>query len=294
MKAFIILNPVAGKNARESVLEAIKTHFDDAEIDYEVHETAKDDKPDDIVRIRLENEKFDFVVAAGGDGTVSQVVGGLIGSTVPLGIIPVGTGNLLARDLGIPLEIDEAVALIAGKHGIKKIDAMRVNDHISVLNASLGISAEVMKDTTSESKNKFGFLAYLWGALGKLLQMKREYISVDIDGKTTKHHAVEVTVFNCGIIADTLYPQETDIRFDDGQLDVWIVSTKTIRDYPLYWLRMILKKPSKNLSHLMKANKCVMLKSSVTIPLQADGEVIGTSPVEIEILPSAINVCVSE
>ena len=190
MKAFVVLNPVAGNNDRETVLEALKTPFNDAGVEYVLYETAKEDDPSDIVRTRLENESFDFVVAAGGDGTVSQVVNGLIGSTVPLGIIPVGTGNLLAKDLDIPLEIDDAVALIAGEHVIRKIDAMRVNNHISILNASLGISAKVMKGTTSESKNRFGFLAYIWKALGKLIKLKREFISVDIDGKTTKHHAI--------------------------------------------------------------------------------------------------------
>lgn len=294
MKAFVVLNPVAGNNAREPVLEALKTYFNDAGIDYVVHETAKEDKPGDIVRGRLEDEKLDFVVAAGGDGTVSQVIDGLVDSTLPLGIIPVGTGNMLARDLAIPLKIDEAVALIAGTHVLKKIDAMRVNNHICVLNASLGISAMVMRDTTSESKNRFGILAYIWEALGKLFEMKRRHITVSIDGKTTKHHALEATVFNCGIMAETLYPQGPDIRIDDGHLDVWIVSFKTILNYPLYFLGMITKKRSRNLSHFMKANKCVMIKSSVPIPLQADGENIGTTPVEIEVLPGAINVFVSE
>ncbi|HSN65862.1 MAG TPA: diacylglycerol kinase family protein [Fusibacter sp.] len=292
MKAFVVLNPVAGNNDRETVLNALKTHFSDAGIEYVVHETAKEEKPDEIVRTRLENDKFDFVVAAGGDGTVSQVVGGLIGSSLPLGIIPVGTGNLLARNLDIPLKIDEAVALIAGKNGLRKIDAMKVNNRICVLNASLGISAKVMEGTTSESKNRFGFLAYAWEALGKLFKLKREFITVDIDGNTTKHHAVEVTVFNSGTIVKTLYPEGLDISIDDGQLDVWIVSYKTIKDYPKYLLRMISKKTAKSLSHFMKANKRITITSRVAMPLQVDGESIGTTPVEIEVLPGAINVIV--
>ncbi len=294
MKAFVVLNPVAGNNDRETVLDALKTHFSDAGIEYVVHETAKEEKPDEIVRTRLENEAFDFVVAAGGDGTVSQVVGGLIGSMIPLGIIPVGTGNLLARDLDIPLKIDEAVMLIAGKNGLRKIDAMKVNNRICVLNASLGISAKVMEGTTSESKNRFGFLAYIWEALGKLFNLKREFITIDIDGETTKHHAIEVTIFNSGTIVKTLYPEGPDISIDDGQLDVWIVSYKTIKDYPKYVIRLISKKTAKSLSHFMKANKRITINSHIPMPLQVDGESIGTTPVEIEVLPGAINVIVSD
>lgn len=292
-KAFVVLNPVAGDNAREPVLEALKKYFNDVGIDYEVHETAEEDKPGDIVRDRLENEKFDFVVAAGGDGTVSQVIDGLFDSELPLGIIPVGTGNMLARSLDLPLKIDEAVALIAGTHVLKKIDAMRINDRMCVLNASLGISAKVMRDTKSESKNRFGLFAYIWEALGKLFNIKRRYITVNIDGMTTKHNAVEATVFNSGIIAETLYPQGPDIRIDDGHLDVLIVSFKTIREYPLYWLRMITKKKTKDLSHFMKASKYVKIESTVPMPLQVDGEIFGTTPVEIEVLPGSVTVLVS-
>ena len=294
MKAFVVLNPVAGNNAREPVLESLKTHFKGAGIDYEVHETTKKDKPGDIVRARLKKDKFDFVVAAGGDGTASQVIDGLVGGSVPLGIIPVGTGNLLARDLNIPLQIDKAVALIAGAHLLRKIDAMRINKRVCVLNASLGTSAKVVSDTTSKSKNRFGRLAYIWEALRNLFTMERKYITVDVDGKTVKYRAVEAAIFNCGVLAKTLYPRGPNIRIDDGHVDVWIVSFKTILDYPLYLFRMIRERPSKHFSHFINSEKIVILKSSIPLPVQADGDIIGTTPVEIEVLPGAVTVFVSE
>ena len=137
-KTFIVINPAAAKNAREPILEAMSRHFSSPYIDYEIYETAKGDKPGDIVRKRLRD--FDLVVAAGHDGTVSAAIDGLVGSSVPLGIIPAGTGNLIARELGVPLEIEDAVALIAGAHIFRKIDAMTTGKRVYVLNASLGIS----------------------------------------------------------------------------------------------------------------------------------------------------------
>lgn len=294
MKAFVVLNPVAGNNAREPVLESLKTHFESAGIDYIVHETAENEKTGDIVRSSLKKEKFDFVVAAGGDGTVSQIIDGLVGSSLPLGIIPVGTGNLLARDLNLPLKIDEAAALIAGPHVLRKIDAMRINGLVCVLNASLGTSAKVMRDTTSQSKNHFGCLAYIWETIRNLFKMKRMNITVDIDGKPVKYRAVEAAVFNCGMLAKTLYPRGPDVRVDDGHLDVWIVSFKTILDYPLYLFRMIRERPSKHLSHFINANKTITIKSGIPLPVQADGDIIGTTPVEIEVLPGAVTIFVSE
>jgi YegS/Rv2252/BmrU family lipid kinase len=293
MKAFVVLNPVAGVNAREPVLESLKTQFQDAGIDYVIHETVKKDKPGDIVRARLAKEPFDFVVAAGGDGTVSQVIDGLVGSSLPLGIIPVGTGNLLARDLDLPLKIDEAVALIAGPHDLRKIDAMRINTRICVLNASLGTSAMVMRDTTSKNKNRFGRLAYIWETIRNLFKMKSRHITVDIDGKAVMYSAVETAIFNCGMLAKTLYPRGPDIRIDDGHLDVWIVSLQTILDYPIYLFRMIGERPAKHLSHFITANKYVRIRSRRPMPVQADGDIIGTTPVEIEVLPGAVTVFVS-
>ena len=112
MKAFVILNPAAGKKTHESVREALGRHFGASHIQYEVHETRKTDKPGDIVRTRL-REGFNLAVAAGGDGTVSDVIDGLVENPKPLGIVPTGTGNLIARELGIPDNVNDAVAVIA-------------------------------------------------------------------------------------------------------------------------------------------------------------------------------------
>jgi diacylglycerol kinase (ATP) len=294
MKAFIVLNPAAGYNAREQVLESISSHFAMAGIEYAVYETAREDKPGDIVRDRLAKETFDFVVAAGGDGTVSQVIDGLAGSSIPLGIIPVGTGNLLARDLGLPLKIDQAVALIAGAHANRKIDTMSINNRVCVLNASLGNSAKVTLDTTSQNKNRFGRLAYIWEALRNLFKMKFRHITVEIDGNSVLYRAVEVAVFNSGMLAKTLYPMGPDVCIDDGHLDVWIVSVQTILDYPVYLFSMIKGRPSKHLSHFISANVCIKVKSSIPLPVQADGDIIGVTPLEIAVLPGAVTVFVPQ
>ena len=81
MKVFIVLNPASGKSSQEPIREAIHRYFTSSQIDYDIFETTKEDQPGDIVRARL-NDNFDLVVAAGGDGTVSAVIDGLIGSSV--------------------------------------------------------------------------------------------------------------------------------------------------------------------------------------------------------------------
>jgi diacylglycerol kinase (ATP) len=293
VKALIVLNPAAGKNSGEPIREAISRHFTSSQIDYEIYETVKGDKPGDIVRTRLSGG-FDLVVAAGGDGTVSAVIDGLVGSTIPLGIIPAGTGNLIAREVNIPLEIDDAVALIAGTHKFRKIDAMRIGKRAYILNVSVGISASVIGGTTHKNKSRFGRIAYLGTAILKMFTFRNRYLAVAIDGKTRAYRAAEVTISNCDILSKILYPKGPDVSIDDGHLDVWILSSKTLLDYPRYLFQMITRRPAKNLSHFINSEKSVSIKSRVPLPVQADGDIIGTTPVKVEVLPGALTVLVAE
>jgi diacylglycerol kinase (ATP) len=293
MKIFIVLNPAAGKNAREPIREAISRHFISPKIDYEIYETIKGEKPGDIVRNRL-RDSFDLIVAAGGDGTVSAVIDGLVGSSIPLGIIPSGTENLLARDLILPLEIEKAVELIAGAHKFRKIDAMRIGKRAYILNVSLGISASVISGTAPKNKSRFGRIAYVGTGILKIFTFRNRYLVVTIDGKVHTVRALEASVSNCGLLSKVLYPKGPDVSIDDGHLDVYIMSLKTLLDYPRYLLEMITGRPSKHLSHFINSEKSVSIRSKVPLPVQADGDIIGTTPIEVELLAGEVTVLVPE
>ena len=124
-------------------------------------------KGDAIERIAHEAQGrgFEMVVAAGGDGTVSAVAEGLVGTETPLGIIPLGTANVLARELGIPVELEGAVRLLAGAHGVTSIDAMKVGEKHYFTQVGVGIDAMMIRDTRREDKRRFGRIAYIWTAL---------------------------------------------------------------------------------------------------------------------------------
>lgn len=292
-KAFIVLNPVSGKNAREPIIEALSRHFASSRIDYEIYETVKGDKAGDIVRARL-GEGFDLIVAAGGDGTVSDVVDGLVGSPIPLAIIPAGTGNLIARELNIPLEIENATALIAGVHKFRKIDAMRIGKRVYILNISVGISASVISGTTHKNKRRFGRVAYLGTALLKIFTFRRRHLAVTVDGKRDTFRAVEVTISNCGILSKILYPKGPDVSIDDGHLDIWILNAKAFLDYPLYLFQMLTRRPAKHLSHFISSQKSVSIRSRIPLPVQADGDIIGNTPIDVDVLSGAVTVLVPE
>ena len=292
MKAFVVLNPAAGKKTHETVRETLANRFWASDIQYEVYETIKAESVAAIVHARL-REGFDLVVAAGGDGTVSDVIDGLMGYPKPLGIIPTGTGNLIARELGIPQDVDGAVLVIAAAPRSRTIDAMTIGGRVFLLNASVGISASVIASTTRKNKHRFGRVAYLGAAVQKLFTLKPRHLVVTVDGLAHEYRAVETAVMNCGMLAKTLYPKGPEITIDDGHLDVWILGPKTIRDYPRYIRGVIAGRPL-DLARFIIAERSVSIRSHVPLPVQADGDIIGTTPVVVELLRGAVTVLVPE
>ena len=201
---------------------------------------------------------------------------------------------MIAREVNIPLGIEDAVALIAGAHSFRKIDAMRIGKRVYALNISLGISASVISGTTAKNKSRFGLIAYFGTAILKIFTFRSRYLSVAIDGKTLKSRAIEVGILNCGSLANMLYPKGPDVKIDDGHLDVWIVSGNTVRDYHRYLFQMITRRPARHLSHFINSEKSISINSKVPLSVQADGDIIVTTPIDIEVLPGALTVLVTE
>jgi diacylglycerol kinase (ATP) len=293
MKAFVVLNRTSGQEAHERVRGALDSQFGASRIQYEVHETRKGEKLGQIVRGRMRHG-FDLAVAVGGDGTVSAVIDGIAGSPIPVGIIPTGTGNLIARELCIPQEVDDAVRLISGAPRSRKIDVMKIGNRVFVLNTSVGISAAVISDTTRRSKHHFGRIAYFWNTIPRMFTLKRRRLVVTADGREQEYRAIEVAIMNCSMLPKMLYPKGPKIRIDDGYLDVLIFGTKPFRDFPLYIFSILAGRAPDILSRFTKVKRRVAIRSDVPLPVQADGDMIGTTPLEVELLPGAVTVLVPQ
>ena len=286
MKLLLIISDAVSVFSRDTLLQSLRA----SGMTYEVVETNV--ALDETIHKRLA-EGWDCVAAAGGDGMVAAVAHTLIGTGVPLGILPLGTGNLVARELGIPLEIPEAVDLLAQNPKPRPIDAMRIAGKTYLLNAGIGVNAEVIDQTSRLGKSLFGRTAYVGTAVWKILQAKRHTIEIAIDGATQVCSATDVLVSNCGILARSLNPNGPDIRVDDGQLDVCVIRIKTPLEYPWYYLlRWIAPKRVNTINIETTAKRTISIRSEEPIVVQADGDVIGTTPVEIEILPLAVTVYV--
>jgi YegS/Rv2252/BmrU family lipid kinase len=292
-KILVIHNQAAGNHDRALLKKTLDRYFSTSEFCYKLHEMNEGDSVEFAVREHVE-KGYDIVIAAGGDGTISGVAGGLVGKSVPLGIIPVGTGNMMARELKIPLNVKHSAQIISGRHSIKTIDAMRLNGRTFILTIGVGISSLAVKDLTKKDKSRFGLLAYVGSALKHVVKFRPHSFTLTIDGKTMKIRSPEVSVSNGGIISDMILSKRLDIRVDDGVVDVCYIRANSIRDYPTLLLNFLGRKPTDSSIRCIKAREKITIDAEKKITVQADGEIVGETPITVEVIPSAFRVIVPE
>jgi diacylglycerol kinase (ATP) len=293
-RVFAILNPAAGGFDADQINKALIEHFVTEERELEVYQMDIDGQENlsQIARDALDGG-FDIVVTAGGDGTVSGVIGGLAGTKHPLGILPVGTVNTLARDLDIPLHLDQALALLTGDHKIKCVDLMQVGDRFFVLNVSVGISSLTMVNTEQAAKRRFGQAAYLRQGLKWLTGFQPQRFRVTVDGQSSQWRASEVVAANSGLLGMAPLRWGPQVHLDDGQLDVCIVYARTVPGYfRLIWEAMTGRQRQDPKVHYMRAEHSVAINTDYPLPVQGDGEYLGETPVRVQVVPNALRVVV--
>ena len=243
----------------------------------------------EIVRQAVARD-YDLFIAVGGDGTASGVAGGLVNTGKPLAIVPTGTANTLARELGIPLDLAGALDLILGPHGQRCIDAIRADGRHFVLSVSIGISALIMRDTGREQKQSLGLLAYIWTGLRKLFGFQPVRFYLEADERSQTYRAAEVIALNSGAIGMPAFKWSPDVRLDDGEMNVCVVRGRTLLDYLIVAWDVVLGREQRRAPHI----RCVPVQRSVTIeankplPVQGDGEVFGQSAVHVELMPASL------
>jgi diacylglycerol kinase (ATP) len=300
VRVLAVLNPNSGSCSIEDVRRAIVRHLDRAEV--ETHEVAEGDDLRSIIRNAVD-QGFDPIIAAGGDGTVSTVADALVGTSARLIIFPLGTANVLAREFGIPVELEGACQLgahhvnpgsLAGRrHAVVEIDAMRIEGHHYFTQVGVGIDSLMIRDTAVEQKRQFGRIAYLRTALTSLVGFQPRRFTIGVDDRTFTVKASQVLVANTGMMGQPPLRWGPDIRADDGKLDVCIVRARSLWDYlGLFWhvLRSS-HKQSPNVRYEV-ASRSVVIDAKHPLPVQADGEILGSTPVKIEVVPLALKIVV--
>ncbi len=236
---------------------------------------------------RAVGEGFKTIVAAGGDGTVNDVVNGIAGADVALGILPVGTMNVFAAELGLPSDLAAAWAVIrAGR--TRKIDLARANARYFVQLAGVGLDAQVVQETSWNFKKNFGPLSYFISAT-QIASRKPPRLVVETDGV---ERAGSFVLIGNGRYYGGPVAFFKDARNDDGKLDVLIFKNLGYLDIARY-LGTILMGKHTGLSDVeyFQTRKAVV-RSDEDVLVQVDGEVVAQLPVTFRIASRKLRVIV--
>lgn len=282
-RVLLIVNPASRRGSR--TVESVTRVFSEAGASCTTMLTTC---PGDATQIVLEHASaYDAVFTLGGDGTAMEAVSGLANTAIPIGILPGGTGNILVRSLGIPLRPASAArALLNGVDA--RIDLGRLADgRRFAIGVGVGVDATMIAAATARMKRRFGILSYLIVGTRALFRLEHFRVRVEVDGQEHEFDAIAVLVANFGTLLHDLVTLGDGIRRDDGLLNVCVFAPKRIRDI----LRITWRLARKD----FRADPCMFYRSGRRIRVepdsprmaQADGELIGPTPLDIEVEPLA-------
>ncbi len=171
-----------------------------------------------------------------------------------------------------------------------RMDAMRMGEKTYVLNVGVGISAAIIGGTSRWSKRRLGRLAYVGTALREALSFRLRRLVVEVDGRSHPYRALDVSIMNGGLLGAQLYPRGPKIRIDDGTLGVWILSMKNPADYARYIFGVVTRRYRHPLAKFIRAERSVRIRGDSLLPVQADGDIVGSTPIEVTVMPGALAV----
>ncbi len=284
----ILINPTAG--ADFNILRALHTHLHKHKIRADIRVTTV---KEDVKRIITETEKnnYDAIAVYGGDGTINEAIQVLQSSNIPLVILPGGTANILAKDLRIPENIQDAIKLITSKQvKIRKIDIGVANSIPFMLRVSTGPFADMVLQANKTLKQTIGKIAYGVSFITELQKAKKITYTITIDGKKSIEEGISLLVINSGNIGFTGLTFHPTLKIDDGVLDVFIIKesdlaylTGTVKD-------ALMDKKLSNLIHLK--GKQINIKMSSKQPITCDDTKLDTNTLSIGILHKKISILV--
>lgn len=292
--ALLVVNPASRSGTRtlDSVLRALRgagIACDVAETNAPAHATA-------LVRERLHADlhAFDAVFALGGDGTAMEVATALaeFPDAPPLGILAVGTANVLARTLGIPVSPLAAVTALLDADEVA-IDLGRIaGGPAFAIGLGIGLDASMIAGASVMLKKRVGYLAYMWSALRAGLRLERFRARIVVDGAVHELETSSILVANFGMVLGDLVCFGEDIGHRDGMLDVCVYSPRTLRDATRILWRMVFGGVGGDRCVRIIRGREIRIETDPPRPMQADGELLRLTPVDISVEPNAVRILV--
>ncbi|NTV63287.1 MAG: diacylglycerol kinase family lipid kinase [Oscillochloris sp.] len=286
MRTRVIFNPTAGSaEANEGELSAAATAWREHGWSVELTPTIG---PGDGRRLAREaaDRGYDLVVAAGGDGTINDVINGLANTKTALATLPLGTMNVWARELRLPLQPRAAASTMLSWQ-IRPIDLGRADDRYFLLMAGIGFDAAITAGIKADEKRRLGALAYVLRGIDQAMRIRGSRSRIKIDGRTMTGRVLMVVIGNSQLYGG-LVKITHRASIDDGLLDVCVIRG----DNGMSALRHLVAILRRRYSHdpeieYYRAHS-VQVISNPRLPVQVDGDAIGETPMTFTVAPRAL------
>jgi YegS/Rv2252/BmrU family lipid kinase len=291
MKALIIQNPMSGRS--DEFNDSVKDIFKKANINIEIKETTAIGEGIKLAKSAI--GRYDIVIAAGGDGTVNEVINGIIGKKIKLGILPLGTENSVSKELGIPENCKKAAKIIAQGKSIKfdigSLENSKGKRYFALV-AGVGFDAAIAADLTPHLKKMLHGAAYLLEGLKELVEYKKHKMIVKIDDKEELegYFAIigNVKYYGMGL---EMTPEADPTS---GKLDLILFKKENIFEMLKYGVHALLHNIDKYKDVEYRKFKKAVIDSEGDVLVHADSELAGGTPVTFQVHKNAVEVFYKE
>lgn len=284
-KIAFIINPKAGVKKNIDLPVFIKKHFKSP---YAFECIVWENKDDfESIQKRIQSENYTIAVACGGDGTVNAVASAVVNTNVALAILPLGSGNGLARSNNIPMDLINALAVIA-KAQIKKIDSVQMNGIPFFCTAGIGFDALIANAFANSTKR--GLATYVSTTVKEFFSYKPNNYNLIIDGKLHQREAFLITIANAGQWGNDVYIAP-GAKLDDGLLRVCVLKPFPLWQIPIIATKLILKKIDTSSYLETIVGKEITINFNGELPVHFDGEpLLLSNQLIIKVNPLSLNV----
>lgn len=291
-RALLIVSPVARTGKRAAALA--QPELASRGVDCEIAFTEAPQHATTLARAITAQSRFDVVLAVGGDGTVMEVITAFAGdaSAPPVGIIPAGTANVLARTIGVPLSPRRAAAAALDSR-VDTIDLGRTGDgRRFAIGLGVGLDAAMIAGASTALKRRLGYLAYVIAAGVAGLRLDKFHARLTVDGVVHEMETSSVLIANYGTVIGGRLCFGEDIRHDDGFLHACLYSPRGRLDAARILWRMLRGTVATDRCYAALSGRSIRIEAEPSRRAQADGELLGSTPIEIEVEAGAARLLV--
>lgn len=300
MRSKLIVNPTSGPWGIQSELPAVVKHLETHGWQTTLHQTQRPGEATELAR-EATDQGLDGVFVVGGDGTINEIINGIAQSPVALGVLPGGTGNVWAKELGLPTRsprhltplLDSIRALVPGT--TRRIDLGRANERYFLQWSGIGLDAEVTyaMEPRTRRQRRLGALAYIVAGMTTAANMVGTRTRIWIDDEIIYRRSILVVISNSQLYGG-MVRIATDARLDDGLLDVNVFAGTGFVSVMRAVMGVITGLHIRDPRHSCHQGRAIRIETDKPMAVHVDGEPFGTTPLECQVIPRALSVIIPQ